>query len=139
MKQTIRSNCLRSSNRLFREGRHISPFGENLDGEILSATFVVVLGQIAVGLLDSGIGVFATDPMAEKDASPTIKERLTKDTINGTLIGIDGEYYSIKDTDGKQHRIHVDTSTKLDKVLLGDVVKAYVTERGHTTTLQRAN
>lgn len=99
-----------------------------------------LVSMVVVGLLGSGLGVtYAADPMAEKEASPTIKERLTKDTIKGTLIGIDGEYYSIKDTDGKQHRVHVDTSTKLDKGLLGDVVKAYVTEQGHTTTLQRAN
>ena len=33
--------------------------------------------------------------------------------------------------------MHVDKSTKLDKVVEGDKVKAYVTEEGHTTTLQR--
>jgi len=54
--------------------------------------------------------------MAEKEASPTIKERVTNDAIKGTLMKIDGEYYSIKDTDGKEHRIHVDKSTKLDTV-----------------------
>jgi exosome complex RNA-binding protein Csl4 len=67
------------------------------------------------------------------------KERLTKDTIKGTLIGIEGEYFSIKDSDGKHYRIHVDKSTKLDAVRLGDLVKAYVTDQGHTTTLQRDN
>ena len=50
---------------------------------------------------------------------------------------MDGEYYSIKDTDGKETRIHVDKSTKLDKVVVGDKVKAYITDQGHTTTLQR--
>jgi hypothetical protein len=43
----------------------------------------------------------------------------------------------IKDDDGKQHRVHVDKSTKLDKVVTGDLVKAYVTDQGHVTTLQR--
>jgi len=92
------------------------------------------------GLLGSGVGVtYAADPMAEKEASPTIKERLTKDTIKGTLMKIEGEYYVIKDTDGVQHKIHVDKSTKMDKVVAGDMVKAYVTDKGHTTTLQRDN
>lgn len=96
--------------------------------------------MLMVGLLGSGVGVtYAADPMAEKEASPTIKERLTKDTIKGTLMKIEGEYYVIKDTDGVQHKIHVDKSTKLDKVVAGDMVKAYVTDKGHTTTLQRDN
>jgi len=93
---------------------------------------------LTVALLGAGIGMtYAADSMAEKEATPTIKERLTKDTIKGTLMSIEGEYYSIKDDDGRQHRIHVDKSTKLDKVVPGDMVKAYVTDKGHTTTLQR--
>ncbi len=78
-------------------------------------------------------------PGGEKEASPTIKERLTKDTIKGTLMNIEGEYYSIKDNDGKEHKIHVDKSTKLDSVRPGDMVKAYVTDQGHTTILERDN
>lgn len=89
----------------------------------------------------SGIGVTygAADPLGEKEASPTIKERLTKDTIKGTLMAIAGEYYYIKDEEGIERKIHVDKSTKLDTVKTGDLVKAYVTDKGHTTTLQRAN
>ena len=99
-----------------------------------------ILSILVVGLLSSGPGVtYAADPMAEKEASPTLKERLTKDTIKGTLMSVEGEYYSIKDTDGKVHRVHVDKSTKLDKVVPGDLIKAYVTDQGHTTTLQRDN
>jgi hypothetical protein len=33
-------------------------------------------------------------------------------------------------------RLHVDPTTKLDKVVQGDRVKAYITGDGHTTTLQ---
>ncbi len=99
-----------------------------------------LISILAVGLLGSGIGVtYAADPMADKEASPTIKERLTKDTIEGTLMNVEGEYDAIKDNDGKVHKIHVDKSTKMDKVVVGDMVKAYVTEKGHTTTLQRDN
>lgn len=90
---------------------------------------------IAVGL---NIGpVLAADPMKDREASPSIKERLTKDAVTGTLVKMDGEYYTITDNDGKQHRVHVDKSTKLDKVVEGDLVKAYVTDQGHVTTLQR--
>lgn len=100
----------------------------------------VILSLVATSLLSFGMGVtYAANPMGEKEASPTIKERLTKDTIKGTLIRIEGEFYVIKDDDGQEHRIHVDKSTKMDKVISGDMVKAYVTDKGHTTTLQRDN
>lgn len=81
--------------------------------------------------------LMAADPMKDKEATPTIKERITKDAVTGTLLSQEGEYYVIKDNDGKQYRLHVDKSTKLDKVVEGDLVKAYVTDQGHVTTLQR--
>ena len=81
--------------------------------------------------------LWAADPMKDKEATPTMKERLTKDAVTGTLLKQDGEYYVIKDNDGKKHRLHVDKSTKLDKVVEGDMVKAYITDQGHVTTLQR--
>ena len=100
----------------------------------------ILLSLFAAGLLSVGIGsAQAADPMADKEASPTIKERVTKDTVKGTLMKTDGEYYSIKDSDGKERKIHVDKSTKMDKVVVGDMVKAYITDQGHTTTLQRDN
>ena len=80
---------------------------------------------------------YGPDPMAEKEASPTLKERITKDAVKGTLTKTDGEYYYITDEDGKEVRVHVDMSTKMDKVVRGDRVKAYITEKGHVTTLQR--
>ena len=94
---------------------------------------------LAVGILGAGITAQAANPMNEKEASPTLKERLTKDIIKGTLMRAEDEYYFIKDNDGKEHKIHVDKSTKLDKVLPGDMVKAYVTDQGHTTNLERVN
>lgn len=105
------------------------------------------LSMLVVGLLGSGLGqAHSADPIAEKEANPTINEHLTQDTITstltrkeGTLMRKEGEYYFIEDTDGKVHKIHVDKSTKLDKVITGDLVKAYVTDKGHTTTLQRDN
>ena len=94
--------------------------------------------MVVIATLGFGTGtVLAADPMKEKEATPSIGERLTKDAVKGTLMKIDGEYYVIKDNDGKQVRVHVDKSTKLDKVVEGDMVKAYVTDQGHATTLQR--
>lgn len=97
--------------------------------------FAVVFSVIAL----FGVATYAVadDPMSKKEATPDLKERLTKDAVKGTLMRTEGEYYWIKDDDGKEVRIHVDTSTKLDKVVKGDRVKAYITDKGHTTTLQR--
>jgi non-homologous end joining protein Ku len=88
-------------------------------------------------LLLSTTPLFAADPVKDKEASPSLGERITKDAVTGTLMKIDGEYFSIKDNDGKQVKLHVDKSTKLDKVVEGDKVKAYMTDKGHVTTLQR--
>ena len=98
----------------------------------------LTLSILTVVILGFGAGmVGAADPMSDKEAKPTLKERVTKDTVKGTLMKTEGEYYWIKDTDGKETKIHVDKSTKLDKVVVGDKVKAYITDKGHTTTLQR--
>ena len=96
-------------------------------------------GFMLVAVLVSGGGgfAFAADPMKDKEATPSIGERLTKDAVKGTLMKMDGEYYQIRNTDGELVRVHVDKSTKLDKVVEGDMVKAYVTDKGHVTTLQR--
>jgi hypothetical protein len=98
----------------------------------------LMLAVCTIVALGAGTGtVRAANPMEGKEATPTLKERITKDTIKGTLIRTDGEYYWVRDTDGKEVKLHVDGSTKLDKVIPGDRVKAYITDSGHTTTLQR--
>ena len=95
------------------------------------------VGVFSVFLAVSATPAISADPMHEKEASPTLGERITKDAITGTLMKMDGQHYTIKDEDGEVHLVHVDKSTKLDKVMLGDGVKAYVTDKGHVTTLQR--
>ena len=93
---------------------------------------------VMLSAMSFGVGtVLGADPMKEKEASPTLGERITKDAIKGTLMKKSGEFYTIKDNDGMEHKVHVDKSTKLDTVAEGDKVKAYVTEKGHVTTLQR--
>ena len=94
---------------------------------------VVILSAMSFGVGTS----LAADPMKEKEASPSMGERLTKDAIKGTLVKKSGEFYTIKDNDGVEHKVHVDKSSKMDTVKEGDMVKAYVTDKGHVTTLQR--
>lgn len=93
---------------------------------------------IVAALVTGGGGLaLADNPMKDKEATPTLGERITKDAVKGTLMKMDGEFYQIRNTDGELVRVHVDKSTKLDKVVEGDMVKAYVTDKGHVTTLQR--
>jgi hypothetical protein len=100
-------------------------------------TLFLFVAFVAVTAMAGVTGVFADDPMSHKEATPDLKERLMKDAVKGTLMQMNGEHYVIKDDDGKEVRVHVDSSTKLDKVMKGDRVKAYITEKGHATTLQR--
>ena len=98
----------------------------------------LTVSVLTVVLFGCGAGIVgAADPITGKEATPTIGGRLTKDTVKGTLMRTDGEYYWVKDTGGKEIRLHVDASTKLDKVVKGDRVKAYITDTGYTTTLLR--
>ena len=99
--------------------------------------FVALVMTVAFTGFLGVTAAWADDPMSQKEAKPDLKERLMKDAVKGTLMQINGEHYVIKDDDGKEVRVHVDTSTKMDKVVKGDRVKAYVTEKGHATTLQR--
>jgi hypothetical protein len=94
---------------------------------------IFTMGVLGMG---AGIGV-AADPISAEDAKPTLGERITEGTIKGTLMRIEGEYFWVKDTGGRDIRLHVDQSTKLDKVAVGDRIKAYVTDELHATTLQR--
>ena len=63
--------------------------------------------------------------------------RSSQSTVEGKVVKIEGEDYWIKVEAGQLMRIHVDRSTKADKVAEGDTIKASVTDERHATTLQR--
>lgn len=94
----------------------------------------LLLSTIMIGgLLGTGLLAQSADPKAEKEFSPS--GRLSDGSIKGTLVRTEGEYYFIKGPDGIENKIHVDKSTKSEKVQPGDMVRAYVTDEGHTTAL----
>ena len=97
--------------------------------------FGIVIVMAALGLC-AGSALAADPPggLKEKEAQ---SERLVKDGLKGTLATIDGEYYVVEGSDGLMHRLHVDKSTKLGKVAVGDKVKVFITKEGHVTTLER--
>ena len=52
--------------------------------------------------------------------------------VQGILMQIDGPFYIIKDSTGKEQRVHVDKNTIIiGKILPGAKVKAEVTQDGH--------
>ena len=86
-------------------------------------------------ILGLGIGAAVA---AGVPADPSKGEQLTGDSVKGRLLKIEGDYYVIEGEDGEQVRLHVDKSTNLEPVVVGDKVKAYITRKGHVTTLERA-
>ena len=56
--------------------------------------------------------------------------------VQGTLMEIDGPFYVIMDSSGKEQRVHVDKSTMIiGKVQPGAKVKAEVTKDGHASAV----
>ena len=77
----------------------------------------LILSILTIVMFGFGAGIAgAADPMSDKEATPRLGERFTKDTIKGTLMKMDGDYSSIKDTEGKESKIHVDKGTKLESM-----------------------
>ncbi len=60
-------------------------------------------------------------------------------TVKGDLLKIEGEFYVVKDASGKELRLHVDGSTKLEGTIkAGDKIEAQATDKGHATSIKPA-
>jgi hypothetical protein len=59
--------------------------------------------------------------------------------IKGDLLKIDGEFYVVKDASGKEVRLHVDKTTKVEGALkAGDKIEAQASEKGHALSIKPA-
>jgi co-chaperonin GroES (HSP10) len=96
-----------------------------------------ILITIAAISLHAEIVLLAADSMKGRDAQISVGERLSPNTVKGTLVKIEGEDYWIKVAAGQLMKIHVDQNTKADKVAEGDTIKASITDERHATMLQR--
>ena len=74
---------------------------------------------------------------ASERRAATMSERISKESVTGRVNDIGAKYISIKDDAGESRRMRVDDHTKMDQVAIGDQVKAYVTEDGYASTIQR--
>ena len=78
--------------------------------------------------------VFGLTTVSFVQSAPTINEG--SPVIQGTLMEIDGPFYVIMDSSGKEQRVHVDKSTMIiGKVQPGAQVKAEVTKDGHASAV----
>ena len=57
--------------------------------------------------------------------------------IEGDVLKIEGEYYTVHDTAGHEVRLHVDKTTHLEggEFKAGDKVEAHVTDKGHARSI----
>jgi ribosomal protein S1 len=56
--------------------------------------------------------------------------------VEGDVLKIEGEFYTVHDTAGHEVRLHVDKTTHLEGAFkVGDKVEAYVTDKGHVRSL----
>ena len=87
----------------------------------------------------------ATADVAAPD-SQTVKGDLLKadmaapdsKTVQGDVLKMDGEFYIVKDMNGKEIRLHVDKTTEMEgAVRAGDKIEAQVTEKGHALSITK--
>jgi exosome complex RNA-binding protein Csl4 len=92
----------------------------------MKTLFVFVIAMI----LSAGLATqsYATADRAAPDSQ----------TVNGDVLKIEGEFYIVKDMTGKEIRLHVDQTTKLEGAIrAGDKIEAQVTEKGHAVSIAK--
>jgi len=78
-----------------------------------------------------GVGMASLSFAAGDMAAPSTQ------TVNGDLLKIDGEFYVVKDTAGKEVRLHVDKTSQLDGTFkAGDKIEAQATDKNHAGSIK---
>ncbi len=78
---------------------------------------------------------YAAEPMAAPG------EMLTPGSqhIKGDLLRIDGDFYVVKEASGKEVRLHVDGTSKLEGTFkAGDKIEAQASDKGHALSIRPA-
>jgi uncharacterized protein YdeI (BOF family) len=67
------------------------------------------------------------------------KQQTTASVVKGELLKIQGEFYTVKDSSGKEVRLHVNKETKMDSpVNVGDKIEAERTASDHALSIKLA-
>jgi hypothetical protein len=97
----------------------------------------MVLAAVAVMAFSVNMAGCAKNASEKRAVTPTVAERVKHDTVTGRVSDIGTMHVSIRDTAGETRRVRVDDHTKMDQVATGDLVKAFVTDDGYASTIQR--
>jgi len=97
---------------------------------------IALVATVALSAAALGCSQTAAERRA---ASPTLGERIKQDSVTGRIQDIGARYVSIKESNGETTRVRVDDHTKMDRVTIGDQVKAYVSDDGYASTIQRVS
>jgi hypothetical protein len=80
-----------------------------------------------------GVGILPLTYSAEQMAAPASQ------TVKGDLLRIDGEFYVVKEPSGKEVRLHVDETSKLEGTFeAGDKIEAQASDQGHALSIKPA-
>ena len=94
---------------------------------------------LATAVMTNFLLVGCSKSVAEKRAAqPTVGERINRDAVKGVVTDIGTNHLAIREEkSGEITRVRVNDKTKMDRVVTGDEVKAYVTDDGYASTIQR--
>jgi hypothetical protein len=100
-------------------------------------TWIVRLAVIA--LVGCNLAVVACSQSAteRRAAKPNFSERISRDAVTGDVKDVGKNYISIRQDNGEVLKVRVNDNTKMDPVTEGDHVKAFVTDDGYASTIQR--
>jgi len=91
----------------------------------------MLIGPFVIAMILS-VGLATSSYAATDMTTPGLQ------TVTGDVLKIEGDYYVVKDTAGKEIRMHVDKTTELEgSFKAGDKIEAQVTEKGHALTITK--
>ena len=91
-----------------------------------------LIGWLAFAAILS-VGIAPLTNAAEQMAAPGSQ------IVKGDLLRIDGEFYVVKEPSGKEVRLHVDKTSKLEGTFkAGDKIEAQASDQGHALSIKPA-
>ena len=94
---------------------------------------IVLLGFAAIQSVGMASLTYAAEPMAAPGEMTAPGSRI----ITGDLLRIDGEFYVVKEASGKEVRLHVDKTSKLEgSFKAGDKIEAQASPQGHALSIK---
>lgn len=95
-------------------------------------------GLMLCTALVAGATLIAGPAMAADKAAEKTSITPGLQTVQGDVLKIEGDSYVVKDMGGKEIRLHVDKTTKLEGAFkAGDKIEAQVTEKGHALSITK--